>query len=106
MDDSGIEFLFWAECPSWERALALVRERVAAAGGDPDSIAVTELTTEEQAARLGFPGSPTIRVGGVDVQQPVGLPIGLSCRIYRRPDGRVSPLPSSAEIDDALAASR
>jgi hypothetical protein len=97
-----IEFLWWAECPSWERALAILRERVAAAGLDPEAVVIIELTDEQQARGLGFPGSPTIRVDGVDVQDPVSNPIGLSCRVYRTADGRVSPLPPSEAIDAAL----
>jgi hypothetical protein len=97
-----IEFLWWAECPSWERALGLLRERVAAAGLDPDAIVITEVTSEDEARRLGFPGSPTIRVNGRDVQAPATAATGLSCRIYRTGDGRVSPLPAAADIDAAL----
>ena len=64
---------------------------------------ITEITTDEQAADLGFPGSPTIRVNGADVQEPLEGATGLSCRIYRTRDGRVSPLPDAADIDEALA---
>jgi hypothetical protein len=103
MDAPRIEFFWWAECPSWERALALLRDRLAAAGLDPESVVITEITTDEQAADLGFPGSPTIRVNGADVQEPLEDATGLSCRIYRTRDGRVSPLPDVADIDQALA---
>jgi hypothetical protein len=102
MDAPRIEFFWWAECPSWERALALLRNRLAAAGLDPESVVITEITTDEQAADLGFPGSPTIRVNGADVQEPLEDATGLSCRIYRTRDGRVSPLPDAADIDQAL----
>jgi hypothetical protein len=97
-----IEFLWWAECPSWERALEILRERVAAAGLDADAIVVTEVTSEDDARHLGFPGSPTIRVNGADVQAPATAATGLTCRIYRTRDGRVSPLPDAADIDAAL----
>jgi hypothetical protein len=104
VDEPRVEFLWWAECPSWDRALAILRERLAAAGLDPASVVITEVTTDEQAASLGFPGSPTIRVNGADVQEPLEHPTGLSCRVYRRRDGRTSPLPDPADIDKALAA--
>ncbi len=103
MDAPRIDFLWWADCPSWERALALLRERLEAAGLDPEAIVITEITSDEQAQRLGFPGSPTIRVGGEDVQDPGANPTGLSCRVYRSRDGRISPLPEPTEIDEALA---
>ena len=76
---------------------------LAAAGLDPESVVITEITSDEQAADLGFPGSPTIRVNGADVQEPLEDATGLSCRIYRTRDGRVSPLPDPADIDEALA---
>jgi len=103
VDAPRIDFIWWAECPSWERALALLRERLAAAGLDRESVVITEVTTDEQAANLEFPGSPTIRVNGVDVQAPRENATGLSCRVYRTRDGRISPLPDPADIDDALA---
>ena len=52
-----------------------------------------------------FVGSPTIRVNGVDVQPPVdGEPTGLTCRVYRRRDGRISPLPDPEDVREALGA--
>jgi hypothetical protein len=106
VDAPRIEFFWWAECPSWERALALLRERLATAGLDPESVVITEITSDEQARAVGFPGSPTIRVNGADVQEPLANATGLSCRIYRTRDGRVSPLPDGADIDAALAGVR
>ena len=103
MDVPRIEFLWWAECPSWERALGLLRDRLEAAGLDPDAVVTTEITSDEQAHGLLFPGSPTIRVNGADVQDPGNNPTGLSCRVYRSRDGRISPLPDTADIDAALA---
>ena len=102
----NVEFFWWASCPSWDEALEMLREAMAEAGLDPDSVSVTEVTSEDQARRLGFPGSPTIRVDGADVQDPGQNPIGLSCRVYKRADDRVSPLPDRADIDAALARAR
>jgi hypothetical protein len=41
-------------------------------------------------------------VDGADIQDPGENPIGLSCRVYKRADGRVSPLPDRPEIEAAL----
>jgi hypothetical protein len=62
-----------------------------------------EVDTESAAERERFVGSPTIRIDGVDVQ-PAGAdePIGLTCRIYRLRDGRVSPLPDPADLREAI----
>jgi hypothetical protein len=98
-----IELLWWRECPSWERTLAELREAVAGAGLDPDSIEITEVDTDAAAARERFPGSPTIRVDGEDVQPPAEEePPGLTCRIYRLRDGRISPTPDPEDVKDAL----
>ena len=98
-----VDFFWWAGCPSSDEALETLREAMRVAGLDPDSIAVTEITNEDQARALGFPGSPTIRVDGADVEDPGENPIGLSCRVYKQADGRVSPLPDRAKIEAALA---
>ena len=103
-DPRRVEFLYWSECPSWERALQILREEVEAAGLNPAAIGVEEVREDERAAELGFPGSPTIRVGGRDIQDPGQEPIGLTCRVYRLRDGRASPLPDRADVHDALQA--
>ena len=101
-----IEFLWWRECPSSDRALELLREEVSAAGLDAAAVEVSEVTAEDEAERLRFPGSPTIRVEGADVDPDgaEGRPFGLTCRVYRRADGRVSPLPDTERIRAALRA--
>lgn len=101
--EPAVEFLWWRDCPSWERALEMLRKEMKAAGIGPQSLSIVEVRSPEQAARHGFPGSPTIRVDGADVQPPgPEQPIGLTCRVYRRRDGRVSPLPDPEDLRDAL----
>ena len=56
-----------------------------------------------EAEREQFVGSPTIRIDGRDVQPPGSDPVGLTCRVYRRPDGRISALPDRADVREALA---
>jgi hypothetical protein len=99
-----VELLFWEGCPSHPRALADLRAALAAEGLDPDEVVVREITTEEQAAREGFVGSPTIRIDGVDVQDPGHEPAGLTCRVFRRRDGRISPTPDPADVRQAISA--
>lgn len=82
----------------------MVREEMGAAGLDPGELRVVEVETEGDALRQEFVGSPTVRVGGTDIQPPRDEPAGLTCRVYRRRDGRVSPLPDPEEIREALAA--
>jgi hypothetical protein len=99
-----VEFLWFQGCPSWERALADLGRAMLEQGFDPDTIERRRIDTQEQAEAERFPGSPTIRVNGDDIAPDPGRPCGLACRIYRRPDGRVSPLPDPADVRSALAA--
>jgi hypothetical protein len=98
-----IELLWWRGCPSWDRALAELREVVAAVGLDPEAIEVTEIHGEGDAARQGFVGSPTIRIDGVDALPPGNdEPVGLNCRVYRLRDGRFSPTPDPEDLKEAI----
>jgi hypothetical protein len=102
VDAPEVELLWWRGCPSWEQALADLREEMAAAGLDPESVKIREVRTDEEAEGAGFVGSPTIRVDGEDVQPPGEEAIGLTCRVYRLRNGRISPLPDRADLAAAL----
>jgi hypothetical protein len=99
-----VELLFWAGCPSHPKALADLREALADTGLDPDCVIVREVDDELAAEAEEFVGSPTIRIEGVDVQPPGDEPTGLTCRVYRRRDGRISPTPDPADLREALRA--
>ena len=97
-----IEFLFWEGCPSHPEALALLRvvlEECEIAA----SVEVREVHSHAEAVELAFPGSPTIRVDGRDVDAAgESAPPSLTCRVYRLPDGRPSPVPSREQLEEAL----
>jgi hypothetical protein len=97
-----IEFLYWEGCPSHPEALELVQQVLAERGLDAE-LELREVHTHEEAEELRFPGSPTIRVDGRDVD-PAGAQAApsLSCRLYRLADGRPSPVPTRAHLEDAL----
>ncbi len=97
-----VEFLYWDGCPSHPRALSDLREALLEAGLDPHSVIVRQVCTDDEAAAERFVGSPTIRIDGLDVQPPGEEPTGLTCRVYRRRDGRISPTPDPADLRDAL----
>jgi hypothetical protein len=97
-----IEFLFWAGCPSHPEALDLLR-RVLDERGVEAELELREVLTDEEAAALRFPGSPTIRVDGRDVDPDgAGAPARLACRVYRLADGRASPVPTREQLEEAL----
>ncbi|MCI0528103.1 MAG: DUF2703 domain-containing protein, partial [Nitrospira sp.] len=67
-------------------------------------VARIQIKTDEDARQWNFCGSPTIRMNGMDID-PIGAEgqrVGLNCRIYHTPDGRVTPLPSEEMIRKAL----
>ena len=102
MKPTKIEIYFWEGCPSHPEALELLREVLAEHGLDAP-VELHEVFTHEQAQELRFPGSPTIRVDGRDVDpEGAAAPPALTCRIYRLPDGRPSPVPSRQQLEDAL----
>ncbi len=99
-----VELLFWDGCPSHPKALAELRGAMEELGLDPGQVSVREIHTDAQAQRESFIGSPTIRLDGVDIEPQSGEPFGLTCRIYRLRDGRISPTPDPADVREALSA--
>jgi hypothetical protein len=98
-----IELLWWEGCPSTERALAVVRDALDSLGLADVEVRMREVRTDGEAADLGFVGSPTILIDGQDlVPAAADEQIGLSCRVYRRRDGRISPIPDPDDLREAL----
>jgi hypothetical protein len=101
--NASIELLWWQGCPSTAAALIDLRSALEERGADPEAVQVREIATDDEAERERFVGSPTIRVGGSDLFPPGDdHPVGLSCRIYRLADGRVSPTPDPDLLREAL----
>jgi hypothetical protein len=101
VDGVNVEFLYWDECPSHDLALQRLREALQARQIS-DPIRVIEVLTEQQAAGLQFPGSPTMRIDGQDLFSVPPGPYGLTCRLYHTDDGRVTPLPTQEMTERAL----
>jgi hypothetical protein len=98
-----VELLWWDGCPSTERALADVRDALRATGLDPASVRMREIKSDAEAAAAAFAGSPTILIDGADVDPPPEEePVGLTCRVYRRRDGRIAPTPDPDDVREAL----
>ncbi len=103
-----LELLWWEGCPSTDAALAQLREALAELGLERAQVTKREIDTDEQAQAQRFRGSPTILIDGVDFALELSRagateePIGLTCRIYRRRDGRISPTPDPDDLREAL----
>jgi hypothetical protein len=96
-----VSFLYYEECPSHELALGRLHG-VMAEEGIRGEVEVLKVETEDQARRLRFVGSPTIRVDGLDIDPPSDSRYALTCRAFRLEDDRISPLPSKEMIRRAL----
>jgi len=93
-----IELLYFDDCPHWKTLHARVRQVAAAR----DLLVEHRLvTTPEEADAAGFRGSPTILVDGHDPFASGDEPFGLSCRVYRTPDGPAG-APTVAQLEAAL----
>ena len=96
-----VELLYFEGCPSYLLAEERLRQIISERGLNTD-IGMVRVETDEDAHRLRFPGSPTIRVDGRDL-----FPTGeerdgaLSCRIYATPEG-LAGAPTVGMIRQAL----
>jgi hypothetical protein len=102
MQGPEVELLWWEGCPSTEKALAMLREVLGEEGLDPDAVQMREVRTDGEAEREHFVGSPTIRIAGIEVAPVENDPAGLTCRVYRLRDGRISPTPDPEDIRDVI----
>jgi len=102
-----IEILYFESCPGWKGTVERVQQ-VVADGGLDQAVAVRAIPveTEQEAVRLQFLGSPTVRVNGRDVDPTASskMTFGLQCRLYDNA-GRIEKVPSSAMIRTALGLS-
>lgn len=78
-----IEVLFFQGCPHSRPAVEQARRMVAELGVEAE-VCEVEVRDAEGAVCLRFPGSPTVRVDGIDVEPgaDAGRVYGLSCRMY------------------------
>lgn len=106
-----VELLWWEGCPSTDKARSLLRTTLDELGQGDVEIQMLEIETDEQARRHGFRGSPTVLIDDADLTQLLGsepeaeeteAETALTCRLYRRRDGRISPTPDPDDVRDAL----
>jgi hypothetical protein len=79
-----VEVLYFAGCPNHQPAVSQVREALKQEGVRAEMVEV-EVNDADAARAVGFLGSPTIRVNGLDVDPSSRSEqsYGLSCRTYR-----------------------
>jgi hypothetical protein len=94
-----IEVLYSPGCPNYLPAVEQV-ERVLSSESLRAEIRSVAVRTDAEARELMFPGSPTIRVDGEDVEPDQTIAPGLKCRLYANLNG----IPSEKKL--RLAVSR
>jgi hypothetical protein len=95
-----IEVLYVSDCPNHAVALRRVREALSLERVQANLSEV--LVQDTEAARsLQFPGSPTIRVNGRDVEPSTERSFGLMCRLYSDGSGAPSHQSLRAAIERA-----
>jgi len=94
-----ITLLYFDDCPNWQ----VTDQRLAPIAAERADVMVTRhrVETLEEAERVGFHGSPSILVDGVDLFPEPGAGVGLSCRVYRTPEG-LSGAPTVEQLRAAL----
>jgi hypothetical protein len=90
-----VEFLYFKSCPSHKQALENLKAALRETRTKAELILIN-VETPEKAEKVGFQGSPSIRINGKDLEgRDEGF--SLSCRVYRI-DGKTSTTPSKAAI--------
>jgi hypothetical protein len=93
-----IEILYVPGCPNYQptfdRLQAVLESEVVSVG-----IQETPVTTDVEAKALLFPGSPTVRVNGEDVEPHQTSVPSLACRLY----GNRSGIPSEELLRLAIS---
>lgn len=99
-----VELLYLPGCPHHSAAQDLIRDVLEAEGLGAE-FTQTVVSDYEQALRHGFPGSPTFRVNGRDIEDvPAGqLAVGFSCRTYQV-NGRARGVPPREWLARAIRA--
>lgn len=78
-----IEILYFDECPNHGSTVERVKDAMRQEGQTADVVEVN-VRDDATARRLGFLGSPTVRIDGLDIEPPARLSkhFGLMCRTY------------------------
>ena len=93
-----IEVLYVPGCPNYEPAVERL-QTVLESQSLQAEIRSVPIRTEAQAKALLFPGSPTIRIDGEDVEQHETAAPSLACRLYANRSG----IPSEELLRVAIA---
>ncbi|PKH41742.1 hypothetical protein SAMN05192575_109131 [Nocardioides alpinus] len=97
-----VELLYFDGCPNWTVADERLTQALVATGHNDATVQHRNVATAEEAERLGFTGSPTIRIDEQDPFSTGSEQVGLACRIYATPDG-LSGSPTMEQLVEVLS---
>ena len=82
-----VEVLYFDGCPTYKMATKALQTVLAEVGIEAE-VELVVVNSDDEAQRLRFPGSPTVRVDGRDLfAAPEREDWRLGCRIYATPRG-------------------
>ena len=98
-----VEILYFDDCPNWPPVATAV-DRLARELEVAADIRLVRVPSEDEALRLRFLGSPTVRVDGCDIEPGAEerRDFALACRVYRTDEG-LAGVPPVGWIRAALA---
>src|SRR5919198_5221620 len=97
-----IEVLYFDGCPNHDAVVPRLHRLLDTAGVRAD-VALRRVESDDDAQRMRFLGSPSVRVDGIDVEPGAGerADYGLKCRLYHGETG-LAGVPDDASILAAL----
>ena len=95
---ADVTLLYFDGCPNWRQADERLNQLQAEYAF---TLEHRRIETPEEAARVGFAGSPTVLVDGADPFATGDEPTGLACRVYDTPQGPQGS-PTLAQLREVL----
>src|SRR5215217_3156011 len=98
-DKLKVEFLYFKSCPSHKQALENLKAALRESRANAELV-IINVDTPEKGEKVGFQGSPSIRINGKDLE---GRNEGanFSCRLYHS-NGKTTTAPSKEYIMEKL----
>ena len=97
-----LELLVVEGCPHTQAATDLLRTALQDLRLTDIAVTTTVVGTARYAEVRGFTGSPSIFADGEDLFPQPAVATGLTCRLYRQPNGSHNGLPDAAELRRSL----
>ena len=99
LSTNNIQFHYFEGCPSHKPALAYLKEIIEEEKIDAN-IEMVRVESPEEAQKVGFQGSPSIKINGIDLEDK-NDGFSFNCRLYNV-DGKLTGTPSKEIIKRSL----